>query len=1119
MLRTEEGELLLAASDVTDRLACAHLFAQKLATSRGERERHRPVPDRYADLIRARGLEHERAQLARLERELGPAVDLGGAGAPRSLDEIKAAAARTRDAIADGAALIYQATFLSRGWQGRADFLRRVDRRSALGAFSYEVIDTKLARYVKPETVHQLSLYSRLLGEAQGLQPSNAHVILGDGSEETIELGRYEALARRVALRLSRALGAPTPDTYPEPVFHCAICAMWQECADRVRADDHLSLVARATRTRRERLIDIGIGTRTELAQSDPDADPMRLGEEALDLLRNQAALQVASERIGEPTHRHLTPERARGYAALPARDAGDVYFDLEGDPFVGDGGIEYLWGWWSEAGGYEHRWAHGPAEEKAALEAFVDRVVEQRAVHPGMHIFHYGHHERSKLRSLSVAYATREAEVDELLRLGVLVDLFEIVRHAVQVGEESYSLKQLERHHGFTRREEEVLGGGGSILMYERWLATSEPPMLEAIRAYNEDDCRSTAALHRWLLEEMLPEAEAELGVDFSELARPAPEEERTPPAWLAAVEDLAERLLADLPEDPTGDTVEQSRRRLLGHLVLYHHRESKPEWWRHFDLRSMSADDLIWERDAIGEVSRDPSVEPIDLGGSWGYTYTFPAQEFKLPVDRTVEDPITEVAARLRELEPGRLVLSRRKGDPAPEPVALVGPSPLGTDTLRDAIVEVADGILDGSPRESAVTRMLDRVPPKLPQELLCDDVERLIDACLDLGDGVLPIQGPPGTGKTYRAARMIVGALASGLRVGVTAQSHAAIQNVLREVEDVARDWPFAFEGVYRGPGYDSAQGFIESRSGARVNDEHRLVAGTAWLFASPSMRGSVDLLFVDEAGQYALANAVAAGAAATGIVLLGDPQQLPQVTQADHPFGSGASALEHLLDDRDTIDGDRGVLLTETWRMHPAITNWISERSYEGKLTSKDDCANRRVDSMGPLSGAGLRMLEVDHAGRSQYSPEEAATIGAACRQLVRDGIYTDHAGAERRLEPGEIMVVAPYNMAVDAIAAEVPEGVRVGTVDRFQGQEAPVVFYALTCSAGEDVPRGLDFLFDRNRMNVAISRAQALAVLVHNPRLLEADCPTLESMELLNGICTYVEAAASVALDP
>lgn len=1113
MQETEEGTVVLAASDVTDRLACAHLSAQRLAVLRGERARPRPDDDPYIELIRERGLDHEREQLALLEAELGPATDLSS-GPQRSEQDLLDAAARTREAIASGAALIYQPTFYDGTWQGRADFLRRVDVGSDLGPYSYEVIDTKLARRVKPANVHQLLLYSRLLAAVQGLMPARAHVILGDGSSETIELASYAALGRRVAGRIEAALAAPTPETYPEPVAHCDICSLAAECHSRRRADDHLSLVARASRLRRERLVDIGLQTRLELAHSDPELDPLRLGEEALDLLRNQAALQVAAERTGDPTHRHLTPERERGYAALPAPSAGDVFFDLEGDPFLGEDGIEYLWGWWT-AGGYERAWAHNAAEENEALEAFVDRVAELRSAHPGMHVFHYAPHERSKLRSLSVRYATREAEVDDLLRDGVLVDLFAVVRQALQVGEESYSLKRLERHHGYERQESSVREGGGSIVMYERWLELREDEMLEAIRAYNEDDCRSTESLRDWLVATMRPEAEAELNVDFEELAKPAPEEERTPPSWLAAVEDLSNRLLEGLPADASADDAEQARRRLLAHLVLYHHREGKPGWWRYFDLRAMSVDDLLWERDAIAEIERDRGVAAIDDGQSRLYTYAFPEQEYKLALG-TVDDPVGGGGFDLVELEPGRLVLRRGKANPEPAPVALVAGSPYRDAVLREALVEVAAAVAAGTASDSAVLGLIDRVPPELPAELLSADPEDLIDACLALGSSVLPIQGPPGTGKTYRAARMIVGALASGLRVGMTAPSHAAIQNLLAEVEATARDWPYNFMGVYKGSGYESSTGMVEVvGDNSKVNDEHRLVAGTAWLFARSEHRARFDLLFVDEAGQHSLANTIAAGTCTRGIVLLGDPQQLPQVTQADHPYGSGASALEHVLAGASTIEPPGGVLLTETWRMHPDVCRWVSENSYDGKLHSRDTCTVRRVDSAGPVSGVGLRRIEVRHEGRSQYSPEEARAIGAACSELLADGVFTDEGGDERRLEPSDLMVVAPYNMAVNAIADEIPEGVRVGTVDRFQGQEAPVVFYALTCSAGEDVPRGLDFLFDRNRINVAISRAQALAVLVHSPRLLEASCPTLETMELLNGICTFAEAAEPI----
>jgi uncharacterized protein len=427
-----------------------------------------------------------------------------------------------------------------------------------------------------------------------------------------------------------------------------------------------------------------------------------------------------------------------------------------------------------------------------------------------------------------------------------------------------------------------------------------------------------------------------------------------------------------------------------------------------------------------------------------------------------------------------------------------------------LREALMELAR--VDS--RYEAARALLRRDPPRLRSGRLDEDVESLTSAALGLDRSILPIQGPPGTGKTYRAARMIVGALRAGRRVGVTAFSHAAIQNLLREVEKVATDVPFA--GVYKGAGYESARGLIETvDDNDAVTADHQLVAGTAWLFARPEHREAFDLLFIDEAGQFPLANAAAVGTAAASLVLLGDPQQLPQVTQADHPGGSGASVLEHVLDGARTIAPDRGVLLTESWRMHPDVCAFVSERSYDRRLHSRDACARRRVDAPGPITGAGLRSLPIAHDARSQASPEEAAAIGAACRELLAGATVTDEHGVIQPLRADDILVVAPYNMAVRTIRQHVPDGVRVGTVDRFQGQEGAVVFYAMTCSSGEDVPRGLEFLFDAHRLNVAVSRAQCLAVLVHSPRLLDADCRTLETMELVDAVCRFVELAAGL----
>jgi uncharacterized protein len=392
-------------------------------------------------------------------------------------------------------------------------------------------------------------------------------------------------------------------------------------------------------------------------------------------------------------------------------------------------------------------------------------------------------------------------------------------------------------------------------------------------------------------------------------------------------------------------------------------------------------------------------------------------------------------------------------------------------------------------------------------------------MVAAALDLRDSHLVVQGPPGTGKTYRAARMVVAAIRAGRRVAVTAQSHAAVQNLLRAVEDAAHEEDVTFRGVYKGEDYHSAHGLVESvDDNADADGAFDLLAGTAWLLARDEHHGKFGLLLIDEAGQFSLANAVAVSLCASSVVLVGDPQQLPQVTRAAHPGTSGCSVLAHLLDGRSTVATDRGFLLPESWRMHPDVCSFVSQRSYDGRLRSREACSRREVVTADPgLSGTGLRVLPVDHEGRSQSSVEEARAIAEACRRLLDGGTVTDEHGETRALLAADLMVVAPYNLAVRCIGENVPEGVAVGTVDSFQGQEAAVVFFAMTCSSGEDVPRGLDFLFHRNRFNVAISRAQCLVVLVHSPRLLDADCGTLEAMELVDGACRFVEMAT--ALEP
>jgi len=263
--------------------------------------------------------------------------------------------------------------------------------------------------------------------------------------------------------------------------------------------------------------------------------------------------------------------------------------------------------------------------------------------------------------------------------------------------------------------------------------------------------------------------------------------------------------------------------------------------------------------------------------------------------------------------------------------------------------------------------------------------------------------------------------------------------------------------------------------------------------------------VDTLFVDEGGQVSLADAIAVGTAARNLVLLGDPNQLAQVSQGSHPPGANASVLGHLLGDAETVRPGMGRFLERTWRLRPEVCAFISETFYEGRLEPAPVALEREV-----AAGNGIRFLAVEHAGHRQASPEEARAIRDEIARLVGGG-YRDEAGP-RTLRETDVIVVAPYNAQVRCLREHLPETVRVGTVDKFQGQEAPVVFYSMASSSGEDVPRGLDFLFSRNRLNVAISRAKCLAYLVASPRLLDVNCRTVEQMRLANALCRLVEHA-------
>jgi predicted RecB family nuclease len=1128
-MQRRNGTTLFSASDLVGFLECEHL------TTLGLEDLVAPLPraddDESAVLVQQKGYAHEKHLLESLTAQ-GLRVAEIGDGDPDAL------ARETLAAMREGYEVIFQAAFLSGALYGRADFLRRIERPSAFGAHGYEVWDTKLARSVKAKFVVQLAFYSDLLAGVQRVEPDMMHVVLGDGTTRSFRVADYARYFRQARERFLAFVAAHPNGTYPAQCSHCELCAWRDVCAQRWAADDHLNQVARITRKQVERLQAAGTHTVEALAEMPSNTPVPRIQPDVVARLQAQAALQVERRRTGEPRVEWLEcdPAGRRGFYRMPEPDDGDVFFDMEGDPFEDDG-LEYLFGVRFIDDGkpcFRPFWAHDRAGERAAFEALMDFLAARMQRHPRMHVYHYAAYEVTALKRLMSLHGTREAEVDDLLRRGTLVDLYQVVRESLRTSEASLSIKDIECFY-MPPREGEVTTAGGSIVHYERWRETRDPAELERIERYNADDCRSTHLLRDWLLEHRpadLPWFAAEVARDDGAAANTRRS------ARIEAIEQGLARhrdaLLGGLPEDRATFGAGERLRELVFDLLDFHRRAEKPAWWALFARQDMTDDDLVEDVECLGALTRIAERPPVAVDRSLVHAFAFPEQETKLRAGKSCRRAdTTEVLGEIVALDEDARTIEIKVSQRRKVPDALsIGPDgPVNSDALRAAVWRVAESIAQDDGRFAAVRALLQKQTPALRGRASGSAVlsgngdfdMQALEAVRALDDSYLFIQGPPGTGKTTAGAKLIVGLLQQGKRIGVTSNSHKVIHHLLEAVEEHAEALRFAFAGVKKSSGNDPESVF-EGQLIASVdtNDDvadagAQLVAGTAWLFADPQFEASVDYLFVDEAGQVALANLVAMGTAARNIVLLGDQMQLGQPIQGVHPGRSGESTLEYLLDGQATVAEDRGIFLGTTWRMHDDVCRFISNAVYDGRLVPDTANRQRRLVLNGSahssLAPAGIRFVAVAHDGCKQRSEPEAAVVAELYASLLAQS-YVDKKGVRHAMNIDNILVVAPYNAQVNLLQSRLPQGARAGTIDKFQGQEAEAVIVSMTTSSGEYLPRNIEFLYDRNRLNVAVSRAKCLAIVVASPELLHIRCGTPEQMALVNTLCWLREYAGA-----
>jgi predicted RecB family nuclease len=1127
-MRSVGDHIELSAADLIGHLSCRHLTQLDLAVAMGKA----PAPKLWDPLLQIlweRGLAHEQSYIKHLEGAGFEVVRIEGVGIDRKQ------VTETGNAMRGGVPIIVQGALANGRWAGRPDILRRIERPSLLGAWSYEVIDTKLARETKSGTVLQLCLYSDLLSKAQGAAPEEMYIVSpwSEFQPQSFRVDEYAAYYRLVKARLEAALVEGAKDsTYPDPKEHCDICRWRMQCDARRRADDDLCLVAGISKLQINELRTRGINTTTALASVALPLSwkPERGSAQTYERVREQARLQVEARAKGAPVYEVLRPEPGFGLSILPEPSPGDIFLDFEGDPYVGEGGFEYLLGYLTIEDGGEPRyiglWALSREEEKRNFEQFVDWVMDRWRQHPGLHIYHFAPYEPGALKRLMGRYASREEEIDRMLRARLFVDLYAVVRHAVRAGVESYSIKELEQFYEF-KRTVDLWEANRALASVQACLELAEPEGIgddhkAVVEVYNRDDCTSTHGLRAWL--EGLRSTIIQHGDD---IPRPSPGDGDPSEAvsdWQKKIEELTQRLIADVPADREARTQEQHARWLLANVLDWHRRENKAVWWEYFRLSALSSEELIDERSALSRLGFVQSV-----GGTAKapvHRYTFPIQETDLRGGEDLKSCGGEALGKLEEIsfDDRTVDIKKRKDTAGEHPEAIFAHQLISTDELANALLRIGEWVADhgigGNGQYRAARDVLLKVPPALGSDTMRRSEESALAAALRVVPkltGVLPIQGPPGAGKTFIGARMICELVGGGARVGITANSHKVIRNLLDEVLKVADERGLTLNAIQKVSDPEQSQGRLvcTTKNGDvfdAVGTSCKLGAGTAWLWARPEAQQSVDVLFVDEAAQMSLANVLAISHAGTSVVLLGDPRQLEQPMQGSHPAGTDVSALDHLLGGEQTIHGDRGLFLEETWRLHPDICRFTSEMFYESRLQPRPGLQNQRIISAGPVQGSGLRLLPVAHSGNQSSSPEETEGVYALIRNLLdQNSEWIDMHGNAKPLTLSDILIIAPYNAQVFELQERLP-GARIGTVDKFQGQEAPIVIYSLTTSTQADAPHGMEFLYSLNRLNVATSRARCVCVLVASPDVFEPECRTPRQIQLANAFCRYRELA-------
>ena len=1123
--------------------------------------------DAMMGLLAQKGNVHESEYLNQLISQYGQAnvamIDRDAATASQ----------KTKAAMAHGYEVIFQAYLERDAFKGYSDFLIKRPGKSALGDYYYEAWDTKLSKTTRPYFIVQLCCYSWMLESIQGRLPEEVVVVLGNKKEDRMRIAPYfayfENLKKQFLLTQQNFSGDMSQ--MPDPAY-CSEFGVWGTYAKQLmQQSDSLSIVANIRKSQIKKLNDLGVNTLTQLAKTELNY-VKGISPDTLQKIKAQAEIQLASRGSEKPKFKVLNAEQGKGLSALPPASENDVFFDIEGHPLM-EGGLEYLWGvsyhnkqaTQGKQYAFKDWWAHDQAQEKLAFEGFIDWAYERWQADPAMHIYHYASYEITAINKMVARYETREAEVKALLENKVFIDLYRVVQNGLLIGEPNYSIKSVE-HLYREKRTTEVANGGDSVVFYEKWREVggaddwaslqhgyqtwlNEPEqfdwnqweVLREIRDYNIDDCESTLELVTWL-----HQLQKEHGIQY----QPAPtellvevepsEQSLANKQKREALQARQQKLVEDFEQDESLKTDPHAQ--LLISLLHFYSREKKPQNFAYYQRLEKNDEELSDDETVISDIKL--ISHPVDEGTIF-CTATFsldqPLRKDKIK-NATIKNTnvkANKITFEELDIHTGQITFEvKAEYETALQqtPLTLLGSeSMLPTDGLENELCRVTEEYFETRQLPKALETIFNQASPRYTNGVSALPVTRqiyptndayaqaLIKAIANMDESCLCIQGPPGAGKTYTAKLVIKSLIATGKRIGIMSNSHAAIMNLLEPLAEELPNTPIVkiggiestkeFEEKYPPEKYPNFK-YRGSMSFTKTQpfESFEVIGATVYGFSKEiTHEQPLDYLFVDEASQVALANLVVASSAAKNIILMGDQMQLEQPIQGSHPGDAGASALEFMLKDHAVIPEDKGIFLERTYRMHQDVCQPLSEIVYEGKLQADDDNRHQAIVIQSPTlitKQNGILPIMVKHSGNTQSSEEEVEQIKAIIAEL-KTGKFINKEQQAEPITDKSILIVAPYNMQVNLLKEKLGPDYQIGTIDKFQGQEAPVVIISMAVSDVDDSPRGLDFIFDKNRLNVAISRAKALAIVVANQGLNNCTVTNLAQMEKVGLFCKFV----------